>query len=99
MKLHRVEFPGTTFAPNTVSTRGSIVAYGSFLTNVEAWKRVIIDETGLSFRPATANCTTSIQVKDINANRRIVERIAWRRSGRMQPDMEAQTSRSAERPR
>ncbi|MEK6247080.1 MAG: hypothetical protein N2C12_02805, partial [Planctomycetales bacterium] len=65
---------GTTRADRTVTQQGPVTVYGSFLTQVDARKRVFMTEKGLSYHPARANCSTSIQIHDIVANRRLIER-------------------------
>jgi hypothetical protein len=88
---------GQCKAPTTFTEQGQIRVRGSFLTDIEATKRMLIDKQGIRFLPANVQCSTSVQFHDISADRMLVERIARRRAPRMRPEAEADVSRQTER--
>lgn len=87
---------GRAVANDNVAYSGPATIYSSAVTQLFAQKPVLIDCFGLHPQSATARCKTSMQIQDIDASRRIIERIAWRRAGRMQGEAETTASRLAE---
>ena len=87
---------GQCRAPTTLTEQGQIQVRGSFLTNIEASKRMLIDKQGIRFLPASVECSTVVQFHDISADRMLIERIARRRAPRMRPEAEADVSRQTE---
>ena len=88
---------GTTECRNHVGARGPVTISSSAAGQIDVRKRVLIGETGIHAEPATATCTAQVQINDISAQSRIVERLAWRRTKRMHGEIEqaaAQTSGS-----
>jgi hypothetical protein len=70
--------------------------YSSAQTSLAANKQVHINDQGLRLLPASAWCATSVQVQDVTAGSRIVERLAARRVNRLLPQAEQAASRRAE---
>jgi hypothetical protein len=91
-----IRLEGTVNVPSMTAQRGQITAYSSSQTALRATKQVQIDERGLSLLPALAACNTSMQLQDINANSRLVERLAWRRASRMIPEAETSANQLAQ---
>ncbi|HEX5105537.1 MAG TPA: hypothetical protein VFV87_17080 [Pirellulaceae bacterium] len=85
-----IRLAGQVSVPSTVSQRGQITAYSSSNSGLYATKQVNIDRNGLSLRPAATASNTNMQIQDVVAPSRIIERLAWRRANRMLP--EAQTA-------
>jgi hypothetical protein len=83
---------GQTICPANVAQSGRVSVYTSAVTNINANKQVFLNDDGLRLAPATASAATSVQLNNIEAGRRIVERIAWRRASRMMPQAEAATA-------
>jgi hypothetical protein len=91
-----IRLQGNVNVPFITAQRGQITAYSSSQTNLRATKQVQIDDQGLSLLPALAACNTSMQLQDIEAQSRLVERLAWRRATRMIPEAEASTNQRAQ---
>lgn len=72
----------------------TICSIGS--TTLCATKRVVINDQGLASYPAVAVASTDTTITDIQARRRLVERIAWKRAYRSESEAEAIASRRAE---
>lgn len=83
---------GKCRAPTTITEQGRVTIRGSFLTQVAARKRIQLNKDGISFQPSEARCSTSVRIHDIDADWRLVERIARRRAPRMKPDAESDVS-------
>jgi hypothetical protein len=90
-----VHLQGLASSPSHVAERGRVSVYSSALTSISANKQVSINDQGVRLAPAQASCSTSIQIRDIEAGSRLVERIAWRRAGRMLPEAENAASQKA----
>jgi hypothetical protein len=84
-----IRLQGNVNVPSMTAQRGQITAYSSSQTSLYATKQVQIDEKGLSLLPALAYCNTSMRLQDIEAQSRLIERLAWRRATRMLPEAEA----------
>ena len=84
---------GQCRAPRTITQQGSITIHGSFVSNVNARKRIHLNKEGISFQPAEATASTSVRIHNIAADRRILELIARRRAPRKTPEAEADVSR------
>jgi hypothetical protein len=91
-----VRLLGLVNAPATVAQRRNVTVHSSSQTALRVHKQVHFDDAGLTFIPARAGAATNVQLNDIWAPRRIVERIAWRQASRMLPSAEALASRRAE---
>jgi hypothetical protein len=85
---------GTTICDNNVGQRGSIVIRTAAGADVQARKRLAIDYSGIKTFPAIAGSSAQVQVTDIEARNRIVERLAWRRADRMHDEIEAAAAQS-----
>jgi len=83
---------GSTTCPANVAERGRIAIYSSSNTAIRANKRVFLNAEGLQLAPAVASSVTNVQINDVDAGRRLVERLAWRRVGRMTPQIEEAAS-------
>jgi len=91
-----VRLRGVTSSPANVAQRNRISIYSSATTSIAAQKRVLMSEHGLTLLPAAAACRTDARINDIQANRRLMERIAWRRAEQILPQAEQAASRQAE---
>jgi len=87
---------GQTVMDDNVATKGPATIYSSTRTQVEARKRVEFDATGLDVTRTRAHCTTDMSIDNIAADRALIERIAWRRAEKMQPELQQAASRKAE---
>ena len=87
---------GTCRAPTTITEQGQIRVRGSFQTEIEASKRMLVDKEGIRFLPAQVQCSTDVAFHNISADRPVVERIARRRAPRMRPEAEDDVSRQTE---
>jgi hypothetical protein len=86
--LVEVLMHGQSACPENIAERRRIAVYSSADTSIRATKRLFIDDRGLEFAPAVALCATNLQISDVEANRRLVERLAWRRANRLAPQAE-----------
>src|SRR5262245_33418348 len=91
-----VRLQGQALCPANVAERRRVSVQSSAATSISANKRVSISDLGLQLAPAGAACWTSVQIRDVEAPRRLLERIAWRRANRVVPEAEAAASRRAE---
>lgn len=91
-----VQLAGNALCPDLVASRRQVSVYSSSRTNIRAEKQVQLSDLGLTLLPATANCTSTMQLRDIDARSRLVESIAWRRASRLVPEAQSHTSRRAE---
>jgi hypothetical protein len=91
-----VRLSAVTSSPANTATRGRISIYSSATTAIQAQKRVLMSDVGLSLLPAAAACRTDARINDIQANRRLIERIAWRRAMQLLPQAEQAAARQAE---
>jgi hypothetical protein len=89
----RLTASGQAIMNDTIGTMRSIQVSSSSRTQINGAKEVFFNPQGLRLLPARSDCRTSLQINDIDANRRIVERLAWRRADRMQPQAEQEVSR------
>lgn len=89
----RITMTGTVNMDDAVSTTGPVRIYSSSRTAVKGFKDVFFDVKGFRLAPSKAFCRTSIDIHDIDARRRLIERIAWRRAGRTQGQAEQAAAR------
>jgi len=93
----RVTMAGGAVMNDAVSMMRSVRVSSSSGTRLSGHQDILFEPQGLRLLPASASGNTSIQVRDIEARRRLVERIAWRRAARMQPETEQAASGRAAR--
>ena len=79
---------GTTRCDDNVGERRAVTIYTATGAQIDARKRIVIDGSGVHALPSVANCSAQVQINDIAAQRRIVERLAWRRANRMHGQIE-----------
>lgn len=79
---------GTSRCDDSVGERRSVTIYTATGAQIDARKRITIDGSGVHALPSVANCSAQVQINDIAASRRIVERLAWRRANRMHGEIE-----------
>jgi hypothetical protein len=91
-----VRLQGQVACPSNVAERRRVSVYSAAYTSLFANKQVTINDLGLHLTPAAASCTTSVDIQDVEAGRRLVERLAWRRATRMVPDAEQFASQRAQ---
>lgn len=94
--LMNIHFVGRTDVPDNVSQRGSVSVFSTCNTSVDARKPVYVDVNGVHPQPAQAQCASSVQVSDVNAKNRFVEKIGWRKTERMHGQMEQAASERAQ---
>ena len=90
-----VRMHGRADAPANIAERRRVAVYSSAITAIQASKPVYLNDKGLQFAPANAASSTQLQLNDVEARRRFVERMAWRRAGRMVPAAEDVASQRA----
>src|ERR1043165_1278310 len=91
----RLSLTGRASMTDGVGTMRSIQVFSSSNTQISGYKDIFFDVQGLRVAPARVNCRTSIQVQDVDARFRLIERIAWRRVGLMQGSAESAASERA----
>ena len=91
-----IRLRGQVTCPANVADRRRISVLSSAYTSLDAKKQVSIDEQGLHLSRAAASCATNLEIQDIEARSRILERVAWRRAGRLAPEAEGLASQRAE---
>lgn len=62
-----------------------VQVYSTGLTHINTRKPVFIDPERIWTAPTVGNAQTNSSINDIDAPRRIIERIAWKRATRQQP--------------
>jgi hypothetical protein len=90
-----VRLEGLTACPDTVAQRRRVSVYSSAQTVIRANKQVQISDLGFMLAPAVASCATAVQISDVEARSRIVERISWRRANQLVPQAEQAASQRA----
>jgi hypothetical protein len=93
----RITMTGHAVMNDVVGQMRNIRIYSTSHTSINGYKDVFFDPQGLRLAPTRADCLTSIQVHDIAARLRLVERIAWRRVGQMQSQAERAAGQRASR--
>jgi hypothetical protein len=93
----RLTMTGRASMDDGVATMRRIQVFSSSNTQISGSKDVFFSTEGLRLVPTRADCRTSIQVHDIAAPLRLIERIAWRRVSSMQSDVENSASQRASR--
>lgn len=88
----RFRLTGNIQVPNAVSYQGPVVAHGSMKSWVNATKIVYMDRFGITSRRAGVNCRTNMQIRNISAERNIVERIARRRARTTHAEMQQEAN-------
>jgi hypothetical protein len=81
---------------NSVGYNGPATIFTTGTTSIHATKPIILTADGVQLLPASANCSTSTQINDIQTKRRIVNRIAWKKAGKQKSQAEAIASQHAE---
>jgi len=85
----------TTYS-TTVGSHGPVCIYTNGTTHIGACKRLWVDENGIFSYPAVSNAVTQTSITDIQAKRKIIERIAWKKAGQQQSSAEYVAARHAE---
>ena len=85
----------TTYS-NTVGSHGPVCIYSTGTTCIRACKRIWVNENGVFSCPATSSAVTQTCINDIQANRAIIERAAWKRAGQQKSTAECIASQHAE---
>ncbi|REJ67910.1 MAG: hypothetical protein DWQ31_10075 [Planctomycetota bacterium] len=88
---------GTIRSPDMVSRQRNVVVRSTCVTQVDARKRVRVTNGGITFESASANCRSELEVVDVDAPRRFVERLASRRANRQISQYESETEGIARR--
>lgn len=83
---------GTATLGSGVGYNGPVTIYSSSRTSIDARKRILLTSSGLRWQPSDVQCSTQIVIHAIEAHRRVIERMAWRRAGRMQGSVEQAAS-------
>lgn len=92
-----IRLTGKTTTTNSVSHKGPVTIYGSAVTTIDARVRLTLHDDLLRIEPPIVRCVTKSQIHDISANRRIIERIAWRRAPEEKPAAEQAAARQVEK--
>lgn len=79
---------------DSVGYNGPVRIFSRGFTSVAAKKRLLLDDLGVSDRPASARCSTRTRIGNVDAGR-LVKRIAMKRIQQTQPEAEAIASRRA----
>ncbi len=90
-----IRLTGTAWS-NNVGYQGPVTIYTNGATQIDARKRVNVDDQGLHPLPAVASCATSSSINGIGAPLRIIERIAWNKAGQSKGQAERIASSHAE---
>ncbi len=85
----------TTYS-STVGSHGPVCIFSTGTTCIGARKRMWINEYGVFSFPAVSNAVTQTCINDIQANRKIVERIAWKKACQQKSTAECIASQHAE---
>ncbi len=88
-------FFGNTDSEN-VGYHGGVTICSHSETDLAARKRIWIDAHGLSAFPAVSKAETSVMIDDIQARRRLIARMAWRKAGKQLGMAESIASQHAE---
>ncbi|MEN6451787.1 MAG: hypothetical protein ABFC96_14955 [Thermoguttaceae bacterium] len=90
-------FCGTTHS-NNVGYHGRITIFSNATVSLSARKQLCIDANGLSARPAVSCADVSTDICDIQSckGRRMIERMAWKKTYKLKPQAEWIAARHAE---
>ncbi len=90
-------FFGATMSA-TLGYHGPVIIHGTAKTTYGSRKRMWFDADGLSSHPAVSNAVTHSNICDIQSNRgrQLMEKMAWRRADKQQPQAECIASQHAE---
>jgi len=83
---------GALTAPNATATRRSVTVHMASQTSIDARKRVVITPDGLFPGSSQADCNTDTQILNVEADRRLIERLGWRRAEKLRPEAEQSAS-------
>lgn len=83
---------GELSAPNATATRGSVTVRMTSQTSIDARKRVVITPEGLFPGASQADCNTETEILDVEATRRLMERLGRRRAEKLRPEAQQSTS-------
>ncbi|MBN2578513.1 MAG: hypothetical protein JXB10_05930 [Pirellulales bacterium] len=81
---------------STVGYHGPVCIYATGLTRIGAVKRMWINQHGVFEHPARSKAVTCTSINDIQARRRLIERMAWRKAMKQLGTAEWIASRHAE---
>lgn len=82
---------------STNSSRRNVRVYNDSKTNLEARKRIYVDEFGVHTRPAEATGSTQTVASSVYARLRLIRRLATRRVQSLTPQAEAMAAERAAR--
>jgi hypothetical protein len=80
----------------TVGLHGPVCIYSDGTTNIGACKRLWFNEYGIFSYPAVSNAVTRTTITDIQAKRRIIEKMAWKKAGKQKGAAEQVAAQHAE---
>ncbi len=86
----RIDFllRGKLNIPHATAIQRQVRVHTHVQSRVDARKSVFFDQAGLEGLSATARCPTEVQIRDVQANRRLIERMANRRAHRQLSEVE-----------
>lgn len=90
----QVHMVGTTYASST-GYNGPATIRSSSVTNLEGWKQVMFDASGVHALNATATAATGSTIHSIAAGCRLIEKVAWKRAGQQKGSTERVASQHA----
>ncbi|MCE5268976.1 MAG: hypothetical protein LLG00_13945 [Planctomycetaceae bacterium] len=90
-------FCGVTHS-NNIGYHGNITICSTATVDLVARKRLCINAEGLWTEPAVSSATVSTDIGDIQSRkgRRMIERMAWKKSDKLKPEAECIAARHAE---
>jgi hypothetical protein len=80
-----IVFQGTVNSNTIGYAERGVQVYSTGLTSLQTRKPVFIEPERIWAAPTFGDAQTSSSINDIEASRKIIERIAWRRASRQQP--------------
>jgi hypothetical protein len=86
----------TTTYSSTVGSHPPVCIFSTGTTCISARKRIWVNEYGVFSYPSVSNAVTHTCINDIQANRAIIERAAWKRAAQQKPSAECIASQHAE---
>lgn len=94
--VFEIRLTGTTTTSNSVAQKGPVTVFGSAVTDFDARVQMTMHDDLLRVKAPVVTARTKSHVSDIEARRRFIERLAWRRVPREKPAAEAAAARHIE---
>ncbi len=91
-----LKLSGKTYSPHSVSHRGRVTVVGSNSANLVGRTPVILSFDGLKLGQTTAGANVNVQIRDIQMESQLLERIARRQAEKKLPEAEQAGARETE---